>query len=848
MSDIKVKLQNALEKVQKPGRYTGGEWNQIKKNPNEMDIKVALAFPDVYEVGMSHLGQKILYHILNKIPGISAERVYAPWMDFEMQLREHGIELYSLENKIPLRCFDLIGFSLLYELNYINIPTILELGGIPVLSRDRESSRHPLVIAGGPAAFNPEPVAEIFDAVVIGDGEEVFPEIVTKLKYSESKDPRKRLEQLESIPGIYIPSRYSVYAPEDSPRVAVKPGKGAPARIEKRVIRSLDKGLFPHDIIVPNIGTIFDRVSIEAGRGCPQNCRFCQARYIYFPNRWKNPDQIEKTLLESVHSTGYEDASLAALSIGDYPGLSNVLEKLMGEMSPEHISLSLSALRPGMLTPEIAENILRVRKTGLTLVPEAGTERLRRVINKNISEDEILQAAAYAFSSGWRKIKLYFMVGLPTETQEDIQGIVDTVKNIIRVGYRELKKSPQINLSISSFIPKPHTPFQWDRMEPEEKLIEKHRFIKSQLKKYKFIQFKDHSIKGSIMEAVFSRGDRKLTPVLLNAWKNGARFDSWTDCFDFSIWENAFKIQGLDLNGYLTAINKNSVLPWDHLDTGINKSYLLREWKCSREAVKTPICPERECTECRGCIFPAVKQADFGRVNMISPKIERISLGKKDEKTIHRYRVWYQKKGNARYLSHIDVSSILQRGLRRAGVKAVYSCGFHPKMQLSFPPALPLGMEGKREVFEFRSRYIFHRDAADQVNPYLPQGIRLLTIDEVKFDDPSLTKSIQELVYSVDLNSKIILDAFMKKAGGNIEKIMKIFLKCDRDSGPGAIKKIKLNDGKNRLFLIYSFYPGISIRPQSILEDEFSVLQPSFYLAREDIHLTGTLQPSSQSS
>jgi radical SAM family uncharacterized protein/radical SAM-linked protein len=835
MSEPENKLQYALEQVQKPGRYIGGEWNQIKKNPEKANIKVALAFPDVYEVGMSHLGQKILYHLLNQISGVAAERVYAPWVDFEKQLRELDLDLFTLENRVPINRFDIIGFSLLYELNYINILTILNLGKIPFYSRDRLDGGYPLVIAGGPAAFNPEPVADIFDAVVVGDGEEVFPEIVSKFMQAKNQDKRNRLQLLQSIPGVYVPSLYAVYKPKNSFRLAVKPKEDAPPHIKKRMLPSLDKKFFPESIIVPNIGTIFDRVSVEAGRGCPQNCRFCQARHLYFPMRWKNAENIAETLFSSVQSTGYEDASLAALSIGDYPGLNTVIENLMQKLSPDHISLSLSALRPEMLTQEIAENIMRVRKTGLTLVPEAGTERLRKVINKNISEEEIQQAAAYAFSSGWRKIKLYFMVGLPTETHEDIQGIIDTVVNIIRIGYRELKKSPQINLSIASFIPKPHTPFQWDGMNPEENLLEKHKFIKSRLKKYRFVQFKDHSIQSSILEAVFSRGDRKLTPVLLNAWENGARFDSWSDCFNFSLWHTAFAAHGLDIKDYLQSIDKEAALPWDHIDTGINKSYLLKEWDCSRKAEPTPKCRDRNCSKCKGCSYPAYDNRKTATV--IDAKTEWPSIGKKDAPHIHRYRVRYAKTGIGRYFSHIETSTILQRSLRRAGVKAIYSRGYHPKMQLSFPPALALGMEGKQELFEFRSHFLLPDNAEESINKYLPEGIQLSAVNDIKYDAPSLTKSIQHLVYSLNLEAEPIRKSLEARAGGNLDSFMKIFVDYDKESGPGALQKIKLNSEENSLIMVYSFHPGISIRPQSILEEEFTINQPSFYLTREDIRL-----------
>jgi radical SAM-linked protein len=410
------------------------------------------------------------------------------------------------------------------------------------------------------------------------------------------------------------------------------------------------------------------------------------------------------------------------------------------------------------------------------------------------------------------------------------------VKDIIRIGYRELKKSPQINLSVASFIPKPHTPFQWDAMEPEDKLREKHSFLKEQLKKYTFVQFKEHSLKSSLLEAVFSRGDRRLASVLIQAWKYGARFDSWTDCFDFSIWQKAFERQGIAVSDYLRSIEHSAVLPWEHIDCGIKKSHLLDEWKLSRKEEKSSKCRDRVCSQCRGCDFPGFepKPAQFPcpvPVTIWHP------LGNKDDDTVHRYRVRYQKTGPARFLSHIDTSTILQRGLRRSGIKALYSRGFHPKMQLSFPPALPLGMEGQNEVFEFRSHYVFPDETVSLVNTSLPGGIWLTAVDRIKFDSPSLTKSIQELVYSVRLDSETIRRG-LEKHTMDMDEVISLILAHDRDSGPGAVKEISLNSKKHRLILVYSFQPGLSIRPQSILEELFSIPHPSFYLAREDIRLS----------
>ncbi|HYA48915.1 MAG TPA: TIGR03960 family B12-binding radical SAM protein, partial [Burkholderiales bacterium] len=503
-------LKRILSRVEKPARYVGGEWNEVRKDPAAAEVKVALAFPDVHEIGMSYLGQKILYGLLNEDPAVLAERVFAPWPDLEQELRRAGIPLASLENGIPLHAFDVVGFSLLYELNYSNILTVLDLGGIPLRSAERDG-RHPLVIAGGPAAFNPEPVAEVFDLFLLGDGEEGFPEILAALRSLRGcgLDRAKTLKALSAIEGVYVPSLYEAERQSGSPLLVPRPKGDAPARIRKRILKGFARSFFPEKIVVPSLRVVFDRVAMEAARGCPQNCRFCQAASVYFPHRAKDPGFVLKTLLRSLRQTGYEDGSLSALSISDYPHLAETVRSFMDETAREKISLSLSSLRPRGLSPEIVESILKVRKTGFTLVPEAGTERLRAVINKKLTDVEIREALTSAFSGGWQLVKFYFMVGLPTETAEDVMAIVDLVRRSLELGRSILGRAPRIHVSLSSFIPKPHTPFQWLGMTSEVDLAEKQRFVRSELGRARSVEFKDHPVRTSVLEAAFSRGDRR---------------------------------------------------------------------------------------------------------------------------------------------------------------------------------------------------------------------------------------------------------------------------------------------------------------------------------------------------
>lgn len=835
-------FEKALRNVQKPGRYVGAEWNAVIKDPNRVKTKVALVFPDLYEIGMSYSGQKILYALLNTESSILAERVFAPWPDFEEELRQRGIPLFSLENKIPLAEFDILGFSLLYELNYSNILTILDLGKIPFSASDR-GRECPLVIAGGPAVFNPEPVADLFDLFLIGDGEEAFIEIVrtfTCLK-DQTTDKEDFLKEFTKIKGVYVPAFFVPYLPDHSPFLAVKPKNKAASRVRKRVLSPFADVPFPENIIVPNIQVVFDRVSVEVVRGCPQNCRFCQATQLYAPSRVKNPTDVIQTVLNSVRTTGYEDISLFALSVGDYPYLDQTVETLMDHLKGQQISLSLSSLRPKKLSTDLAENILKVRKTGFTLVPEAGTERLRRVINKNLRDEDIWEAVRNAFDRGWRLLKLYFMVGLPSETEEDLDGIVLLVKEIIRMGYSILKKPPRINLSISSFIPKPHTPFQWEKMENEDCLAQKHAFVKLRLKKYPYVKFKEHSLKNGLLEAVFSRGDRNLTRVLKQAWRTGARFDSWNEHFQFHLWEDAFRSCGIDYRLYLASLRESDVLPWDHIDTGIKKSHLVEELHRARREEYSPNCLERSCSECQGCTLWPMLDKEFEEV-LEPPRNSTPFFGQKS-KSVFRYRAFYSKTGYAKFFSHADINNIIQRSFRRAGVSVCFTEGFHPKMIVSHPPALPLGMKGYKEVVEFQSGYLLPlEEFAAHLNTFLPPGIRFLRLERSRMFDLSLSKEIQRLIYSVDLKAESIrgtlggngegAKASLSEHAAIVERSVDEYRRGHPDD---SMVRLNVDRKEWKLILDVKFDPQHSIRPQDIASQILGLDNPVYDMAREKI-------------
>ena len=828
------RLERVLRAVEKPGRYVGGEWNQKRKDPRKVKAKVALVFPDAYEIGMSYLGQKILYHVLNARPDVLAERVFAPWPDFERGLRDAGIPLYSLENRIPLGDFDVIGFSLLYELNYSNILTVLDLGGIPARAADREEGV-PLVIAGGPAVFNPEPVAEVFDLMFAGDGEESFLEIVDKVvamkKAGASRSEAVR--ELAAVRGAYVPSLYDAVPTEGSPLLVPEPRGDAPVRIRKRILETFRDSEFPEAIVVPSLRAVFDRVAVEAARGCPQNCRFCQAASLYFPFRVKDPDRLVRTMGSSLGKTGYEDASLTALSISDYPRLEETVRVLMGGFEKRKISLSLSSLRPRGLSAEIVENIVKVRKTGFTLVPEAGTERLRRVINKKMGDREIHDAVAYAFSKGWKLVKLYFMVGLPTETDEDLAGIVALVREVIGAGQKILGTPPRIHLSVSSFIPKPHTAFQWAAMDDGDTLAAKQEYLRSELRRSRSVEFKRHPVDVSLLEAAFSRGDRRLNGVLRTAWTAGARFDSWGDRFEPRLWAEAFSREGVDPGIYRGALDTGARLPWDHMETGIRKSHFAREYRLALEGTPSPACLETACGPCAACDVPHLRLTPRASDEEPLVSLREPPLMGTPSAGPERYRAVYSKRGNARFLSHIDLIHVLERAFRRAGVDVAKSQGFHPKMLMTYGPALALGMEGLAEPMEFRAPFLYEEEGfMKRLNRVLPPGLRITGIERLVPGAPSLSRVLKGAVYALDLRDHGIEETLSKDGKHPTIRALKALIAGYESRKPAGVG-LALDGTKRKLFMTIPLVEGKNPRPQDIAGDIFGVTGAVYALTRE---------------
>ena len=604
---IPEKVEKLLLKVQKPGRYVGGELGAVIKDKQDVDVRFAFCFPDIYEIGMSHLGIKILYSLFNEKPYIWCERVFAPWMDMEEQMRAHDIPLYALESGDPLTEFDFIGFTLQYELSYSNILNMLDLGGIPLLSKDRHDLKH-IVVAGGPCACNPEPITDFIDIFFLGDGEEVDLEVMELYRNckKEGKSREEFLRLAAQIKGVYVPSLYDVSYHDDGTVAAVTPRDDAPAVIEKRVMMDMDNCYYPDNFVVPNIEIVHDRAVEEIFRGCIRGCRFCQAGFLYRPVREKSVECISKQCHALCRNTGYDEVSLSSLSSSDYTQVVPMLRELNSWAKPEHVSLSLPSLRVDGFSDDILNEIKTVRKSGLTFAPEAGSQRLRDAINKNVFEDELMNTCRVAFEGGYTTVKLYFMIGLPTETPDDVVDIANLGKKVLDTYYstpnRPKGKAPRVTISASSFVPKPFTPFQWEPQDTMDVLREKQQHIKQTIIDNKIslskLTYNYHDSDTSYLEAVFARGDRRLNQVMCEAHKRGIRFDGWSDCFSLQNWLEVFEVCGIDPAFYANRRRSfDEILPWDHLDYGVTKEFLRRECERAYRSEASPNCREK----CLGC-------------------------------------------------------------------------------------------------------------------------------------------------------------------------------------------------------------------------------------------------------
>jgi len=594
-------IQRILPTVQKPARYTGGEFNEIKKNPEDVRVRVAFCFPDTYEIGMSNLGMRILYGVMNEMDGVWCERVFAPWGDMDAAMRANNLPLWALESQNPVKDFDMVAFTIGYEMAYSNVLNMMNLAGIPLHARDRHDLKG-IVFAGGVCTFNPEPLADFFDFFSLGEGEESTVEIVALYDRAKAENWSKEqyLQEVSKIPGVYVPSLYTHEYNEDGTLKAIVPLNGAPEKITKRIIENLDEAYWPTKMIVPSTEIVHDRANLEVFRGCIRGCRFCQAGFSCRPVRKKSPDVLYRQAVETMEDSGHNEITLSSLSTSDYRGLKELTDQLIPYCADHKINLSVPSLRADNFSRELMEKLQTVRKSGLTFAPEAGTQRLRDVINKNLTEDEILNTCAQAFEGGWNNVKLYFMLGLPTETDEDVLGIAELVYKVIQAWKEHAnnkKRGLRVHVATAYFVPKLHTPFQWEKQITPEEYLRRCRLLKSHFYS-KSIEYNYHAPDLSRLEAVFARGDRRLGPVIEAAVSKGAKLDGWDEYFNYSYWFDALNECGIDPEFYTTrCYGEDEVLPWDTIDVGVTKKFLKLEQKRAYAESVTPDCREG----CAGC-------------------------------------------------------------------------------------------------------------------------------------------------------------------------------------------------------------------------------------------------------
>ncbi|RPH52154.1 MAG: TIGR03960 family B12-binding radical SAM protein [Desulfobacteraceae bacterium] len=821
-------INDILPLVEQPSRYLGSEINAVKKDYAGIKLSVALAFPDLYEVGSSHFGLQILYHILNKQSDIVAERVFTPAVDFEAYLRSSDTPLCSLETRRPLNKFDIIGFSLLYELNFTNILTMLDLVKIPFFAEQRDNS-HPFIIAGGPCTCNPEPVADFFDAIVIGDGEEVIVEISKawiQWKEDSGKERDILLKRWSQIEGVYIPSFFEAKYDENGFQTVVQGASGY-KRVIRSIIRDLDNAPFPNEPVVPYGRPVHDRLRLEISRGCSRGCRFCQAGMIYRPVRERSLKNIIDISDKSIASTGYEDVSLLSLSTGDYCSLTPLLERLMGNYEPKHIAVSFPSLRAGALTPELVNLVKKVRKTGFTIAPEAGSQRLRDVINKNITEEQIIHSVNTALSMGWQVIKLYFMAGLPTETDDDIKEMIELVYKLRK---SRIRKNSSINISVTTFIPKAHTPFQWSSQislaESEKKigLIRRNLNISG-------INFKWQNPKTSMLEGLWARGDRRFADLLVTAYQKGCRFDGWSDKFDFKLWEEAIAEAGIDPDFYL--LRKRSVtepLPWDHIDTRISKEFLKGELDKAMNTAVTADCREYGCSHCGVCDFDII-EPKFCRDIRKHEEIKPTDVGTA-KTNFKKMKISFKKMDQSRFFGHLELVNIFLRAIRRAGIEVAYSEGFHPMPKISFEDTLPIGMESRCETLYLTvSENTEPGSITEKLNRQLPEGLSVYNCTEAVKDAGSKPGNCcYEASLSTGGFDNTKLELYEMSSGVIIERTNKkgITKKIDLKE---AIKTLDLIS-QNRLKMALSSEPGKMVRPVEALKKIFDLSEERLKTAR----------------
>lgn len=731
-----------IESVKRPSSYIGTEINSVRKSRASISASIALAFPDLYDLGMSHAGLKILYHVINAVPDLAAERVFAPDDDFAEALTRDGTPLFSLETKTPLAQFDVLGFTIPYELSYTNILWMLGLSGIPLRAVDR-GDLTPFVIAGGAGVYNPEPIADFFDFFFMGDGERGAVEIMRAVAETKGEPRSERLKKFAKIPGVYVPSLFSPEYGPDGRIEKIAPLVAGYDKVTRVFLPTLSESPHPFDTPAPFGKPIHDRLNVEIDRGCTQGCRFCQAGTTYRPARERTPDEVVKIMDTALEQTGYDEASLTSLSAGDYSRIEHLLTRLMDRYEDSRVSLSLPSLRSSTVTDGMITQIGRVGKSGFTITAEAGSQRLRDVLNKKVAEEDILRVATRLLEGGWQSLKLYFMIGLPTETGEDVEGIFTLSERLanLSVGRKTFRN---INVSVSNFVPKPHTAFQWQGQETTEGLQAKKDRLFAMIKKNRRLTLKWHNPRMSHMEAAFSRGDRRLGAVVEAAYRMGQRMDAWTERFKFDVWTKAFAECGLDSRHYANkTFGLDDILPWDHIDTGLSKRYFRKEWENALKGVVTGDCKTDKCLACgidpKTCFAPY--DAEYKPAEK-QPAVQAQGVGV--------YRLYFHKTGLCRFLSHLELRSALIRAIRQAGVAVKYSEGYTPHPKITFGPALKLGVESMEEIIDVHlCGTVNTAELLRRLNLALPEGISFSSAELVAPGVKGLSTLIAGFEYDV---------------------------------------------------------------------------------------------------
>ncbi len=752
-------MKELLPYLPKPSHYLGNEINSVHKSMDAVSVRIGLAFPDMYEVGMSYLGQKILYKQLNDQPDFSAERIFAPSIEAAQIIRKHGETLCTLESDTPLKDLDILAFSLTHELCYTNILYMLDLAQIPFYARNRKG-QWPLVIAGGGAVFNAEPVADFFDLMVLGDGENALIYIAEAVRHAKTSGQSKDdlLFRLKGLPGIYIPS-YFIPEGQGGLKAEYEDYKKA----FKAVVHDLNDVNFPTDQVLPHGKIIHDRFSVEIARGCTRGCRFCQAGSIYRPVRERRVSRVVDIINQGLKETGIEELSFLSLSTGDFSALEALFQQSFTRCQSEQVAISLPSLRVGSVNENLMELIARIRHTHATLAPEAGTQRLRDVINKGISEDELLDHTEKLFRLGWSGVKLYFMIGLPTETMEDMDGIKDLCLKVLETGKRAGKRL-QVTASISPFVPKSHTPFQWERQAGIEEVREKIGYLIDLFRRHKKLNLKWHDPEMSLLEGIFSRGGRELSSVVEKAYHRNQIFTSWTDHFRLEPWMDILEESGLKANEYLRSRQDAEILPWDHLDCGVSKKYLLTERTRAFEEKITADCRYQTCRRCGICDkngsasrLPDSKNRKIDNIlnqkhrdqddTICQEELNQSDLTSKS----HHYRVWYEKKGLSIYLSQLELQSIFERAMRRSSWPLTFSKGFRPTPVISFGQALPVGVASMAEWFNVYVRESMTSDEMVKgMNRNLPSGLKIFKVENLSLGRKQVQASSEK--FAIDFN------------------------------------------------------------------------------------------------